>query len=258
MSIRWSIESHEVVTSTMDLARARARAGAGSGLVVVAAEQTSGRGRRGSHWESPLGGLWFSVVVRPERAFGGGRTVAPELTVAAALAASAACGTVSDLDVRVKWPNDLYVADAKVGGVMGETIGDAVLLGIGINANVTEEFVPSVEYYRVTSLCIEAGLTVDVRRLLDEVLSELEQRLAAVADRGVGELVGEWRERSLELGRRVVVVRGEERFRGRAEAIRDDGALVVNTGDGTVVLMPHGDVSLGLLPRDAVEGEDSA
>ena len=62
MSIHWTIERHEAVGSTMDVARDRVREGAGEGLVVVAAEQTAGRGRRGTRWESPRGGLWCSVL----------------------------------------------------------------------------------------------------------------------------------------------------------------------------------------------------
>jgi len=240
VSTRWTIESHDIVTSTMDLALDRARAGGPDGLVVVAAEQTSGRGRRGNRWESPRGGLWFSVVIGP------GDAAAPELMVAASLASAAACSMVTGINVQVKWPNDLYVADAKVGGVMGETAGDAVVLGIGINANVTEEFIPSVEYYRVTSLSIEARATVELPALLDGFLVELESRVAALAGGGLRALLPEWRSRSAELGRGVIAFRGGERLAGTAKEIREDGGLVVDVGGKSVILLPHGDVSLGL------------
>lgn len=250
MNTRWIIESHDTVTSTMDLARERVRAGAGDGLVVVAREQTAGRGRRGSRWESPSGGLWVSVVVRPDRG------TASSLTVAAALAAAVACWRVTGVNVRVKWPNDLYLSDAKVGGVMGETVGALVILGVGINANVTREFVPSVEHYRTTSLRVATGAAVDLTALLDAFLEELDARAGVVGGEGLPGLVAEWRSRSAELGRRVIAERDGRTVRGRATAIQDDGSLVVETDGDTIILAPHGDVSLGLLAKGRPRAEE--
>ncbi len=238
----------------MDLARERVRDGAPDGLVVVAAVQTEGRGRRGSRWHSPRGGLWISVVVRPgaTRRSGTGdaarASAMPGLTIAGALAAAAACSTAAGLDVRVKWPNDLYIGDAKVGGVSGETEAGAVVLGIGINANVAPDGLPVVEYYRTTSLAIEAGVPADLEALLGSCLVELDARLGMLERGGLEALLPEWRERSLELGRAVVVQRGEEVVRGVASDIGSDGSLIIETGGRRVAVAAHGDVTM------AVEG----
>ncbi len=247
MSTRWTIETHDTVTSTMDLARKRARAGAADGLVVVAEEQTGGRGRRGNRWESPQGGLWLTVLLRSPDALD------PLVTVAGALAAADACSRSTGVDVRIKWPNDLYAGGAKLGGVMAEAASRTVLLGIGINANVSAGRLPSVEYYRTTSLALEAGSPVGLVELRETLLEELEVRLAMVSSGDPG-VVEEWRARSLELGRRVVASRGAETFQGVATAIRDDGGLVLDVSGERVVLMPHGDVTLGLLGKAGAEG----
>jgi len=242
VNTRWTIETHDTVTSTMDLARKRARAGAPDGLVVVAAEQTSGRGRRGNRWESPRGGLWLTVLLRSPDSLG------PLVTVAGSLAAVAACWRAAGVDVRVKWPNDLYAGGAKLGGVMAEAAARTVLLGIGINANLSAGQLPSTEQYRTTSLAVEGGAPVGLVGLRELLLEELEVRLAMVSGGSLAAVVDEWRARSLELGRRVLATRGEETFRGTALGIREDGGLVVDVEDGErVVLMPHGDVTLGLL-----------
>jgi len=247
VNTRWTIETHDIVTSTMDLARERARAGAPDGLVVLAAEQTGGRGRRGSRWESPRGGLWCSVVLEP------GHVAAPELTVAAALASASACSGLTGVNVQVKWPNDLYVDRAKVGGIMGETVGSAVILGIGINANVTEEFIPSVEYYRVTSLCMEAKVMVDLSALLERLLAELESRVAVVVGSGLTALLPEWRERSAELGRAVIVRRQDGAVRGTATGIGADGSLIVSANGQRLLVPAHGDVEMVLRIVPGVE-----
>ncbi len=240
MTSRWSIESLDTVTSTMDVARHRAWGGAPDGLIIVAAEQTAGRGRRGSRWESPRGGLWFSTILDTA-----GRPV-PALTIAGALACAAACESVSGVDVRVKWPNDLFAGEAKLGGVMGESIPGGVILGIGINADLPAAALPAARHYATTSLRVMSGRAIDRQELLKATLVALGSRCDAVMQGGLAALMPEWRRRSLELGRRVEVLRESGRFDARAVDLLDDGGLVVEAPGGRVTLAPHGGVSVAV------------
>jgi BirA family biotin operon repressor/biotin-[acetyl-CoA-carboxylase] ligase len=174
--------------------------------------------------------------------------------VAAALAAAAACSDAAGVDVRVKWPNDLHVDGSKVGGVIGETEAGAVVLGIGINASVPPELLPDAPYYRTASLQAP-GRPLDADALLAACLSELAERVDAVERDGMAALLPEWRERSLELGRAVVVERAGEVIRGRVCDIGREGALIIDTGAGSVGIAPHGEVKV-VVGAPAAEEQD--
>jgi len=183
----------------------------------------------------------------------------PELTVAAALAVAAACSVVAGLDVRMKWPNDLYIDDAKLGGVIAETEAETVVLGVGINANILGDRLPSADFYRVTSLQRETGAPVDMMELLERALSELERRFDSVRDHGLTGLLPEWRARSMEIGRFVTVERAGETVRGAVVDIGCDGSLHIEGERGIAEVAPHGDVTVivgaprgpGEIPVDA-------
>lgn len=205
------IERHESVVSTQEVARARAEAGAPSGFVVVAEQQTGGRGRRGRVWESVPGeNLYLTVILRPDCL----PREAPLLTLGAAAALAEA------LDVRVKWPNDLVDADGrKLGGLLAEmeTQGDAiryVLLGLGLNVNQT--VFPGLP--NATSLTTLRRAAQEREALLTDVVATLRAPLPGL---------DLWRSRSHTLGRQVRVL-GTSLMEGVATGIRDDGALLVN------------------------------
>ena len=139
LRIRWRVHAYGSIVSTNDTAKRLAGAGAPEGTLVVAETQTGGHGRRGSVWESPPGGLWFSFVVRPhlppERASG--------LSVVAAVAVARTVIDCAGLDARIKWPNDVFVGGRKLAGVMILSAGDgALVVGVGVNANVPEGKLP--------------------------------------------------------------------------------------------------------------------
>ncbi len=204
------MERYDTVGSTQEVARARAEAGAPHGCVVVADEQTGGRGRRGRTWASPPGqNLYVTVILRPTCA----PREAPLLTLGAAAALAAA------LDVRVKWPNDL-VDDTgrKLGGILAEmeTHGDLiryVLLGLGLNVNQSE--FPGLP--NAVSLAMTRGAPQDREAVLGAVIAVLRAPLPGLAL---------WRARAHTLGRHVRVA-GHAVVEGVATEIRDDGALIV-------------------------------
>lgn len=187
------------VDSTNRIVADLARSGAADGVVVVAAHQSAGRGRRGRTWVSqPGSALLVSVLVRPAPAL---------VTFAAGLAAADACLAAAGVAVSLKWPNDLLLAGAKVGGILSELVGDAAVVGLGIN----------VSWAPPEAACLGPG--VDRDALLDAYLSALED---------AGDVLTRYRPRCSTLGRRVRVELPGETIEGTAEAVDDDGRLIVD------------------------------
>lgn len=242
--IRWAVHAYGSVASTNDTARRLAEGGAPEGTLVIAETQTAGRGRRGSAWESPPGGLWFSVVLRPgmppERASG--------ISVVAGISVARAVAEASGLPARIKWPNDVFVSGGKLAGAMVTTAGEGgLVVGVGINVNIAEEALPSLEWYRATSLLAETGRAFDRAALLALTLGHFEERYLAYRGSGPETLTDEWRELSLVLGEEVVAVVAGEEVRGTVFGLEDDGGLVLRLPDGRHrKLAPTGDVTLSV------------
>ncbi|HEX6679116.1 MAG TPA: biotin--[acetyl-CoA-carboxylase] ligase [Gaiellaceae bacterium] len=146
------------------------------GSVAVADEQTQGRGRLGRRWEAPAGtSVLCSVQLRP-------RVEAarfPELTILGAEACADAIRSVTELEPTLKDPNDVLIGGRKVAGVLGESDRERVVLGIGINANVSAEELPEEVHIPATSLLVETGGPVDRVELVVELLAALERRYDA-------------------------------------------------------------------------------
>lgn len=148
------------------------------GTVVVADEQTEGRGRLGRRWEAPPGtSVLCSVQLRPKV----DASRFPELTFLGAKACAEAIRSVTGLDPTLKNPNDVLIDGRKVAGVLGESDAQRVVLGIGINANVPPEELPREVRIPATSLLVEAGAPVDRIELLVKLLAALERRYDAWA-----------------------------------------------------------------------------
>ena len=243
--IGWVVHAFGTLGSTNDVAQRLAASGAPEGALVVASIQTRGRGRRGNAWQSPEGGLWFSLVLRPhlppERASG--------LSVAAAIAIARAVRDVGGLDARIKWPNDVHVGGRKIGGVMLESAAEgALVLGAGIDVNIAQDELPRARWYETTSLLAETGRRIDLAAFLGQVLREFERRYFRYRGAERGKLVEEWRELSVALGEQVVVGRGGEVIEGTVFGLEDDGSLIVRLANGRhEEVPPIGDVTLRLV-----------
>jgi len=216
------IEYHETVESTNSIAVEAARDGVDEGYVVLADEQTGGRGRRRREWSSPSGGVWTSVVLRPEFA----PRDASLVTLAASVAVARAVESAG-VDATIKWPNDVLVDGDKVCGILVEMEADAesiahAVVGIGLNAKAA----PDVPDASPTSLAEHVG-EVDRAALTADLLAELEDSYESG-----GAVLDEWRERSSTIGKRVRVETPNETLEGVAERVDETGALVVSTDDG--------------------------
>ncbi len=225
------------VGSTNDEAATLAAEGAAEGTAVLAVEQSGARGRRQRAWLSPAGGLWLSIVLRPSLP----ADQRPLVGFAASVGAARAVEEIAHVRVGLKWPNDLMVGEQKLGGVLMESRGPAVIVGIGINANIALDHFPPEIRPIATSLLAVLARPVDLAALARALLEQLEGTYDLLAVSAEEVLAG-WRERDLTRGRQVRLS-GAEDLEGVAEDVDRTGALLVRTGAG-IRRIVAGDVSL--------------
>ncbi len=228
------------VTSTMDVARREAEQGAPEGTVVVAEVQTAGRGRFGRRWVSVQGeNLSFSFLLYPDRDACAG------LSITAPVAVVRAIRRVTGLSPALKWPNDVLLDGKKVCGILIETAfqGDDVqyaIVGIGINVNVDPTAHPEVAA-AATSLAGELGASVSREELFEAVLVDLGEIYGHLtAWTGVRQ---EWQASLETLGKEIQVRWGDQIEEGLAEAVDAEGNLLLRRHDGTVIVLPGGEVT---------------
>jgi len=241
---RW-ILCYQRVRSTNALALQIAQQGASEGTLVVAEEQTAGRGRLGRLWYSPPGvGLWASLILRPHmppsRVF--------HLAICGALAVAETVYQTTHLPVRVKWPNDVLVRGKKLSGVLTETQADLdsvhfVILGVGINVNHRSQDFPEDLRSKATSIRLELGRSISRLGLLRDLLLKFEEMYGLFQEQGLVPFLDRWRQLSWILGRRVMVHIGERIFSGQAVDIEETGALVLEETSGKRRRLLAGDVS---------------
>jgi BirA family biotin operon repressor/biotin-[acetyl-CoA-carboxylase] ligase len=241
----------ERVGSTNAVARRQAAAGAGEGLLVVADEQTAGRGRMGRSWWAPKGAsLLFSLLLRPVSP----AARAGQLSMCLGLGAVEGIERVTGLRPALKWPNDLLLDGRKLGGMLAElgTAGDRVeyvVLGLGVNVNA----VPIDLAATSISLSNVLGRAVDRVELLAEILVRCEawyRRMSSSAAEAGNRKLGvrepihaAWAARLDTLGRNVTVTTAAGRLRGKAVGVSPEGALLLEGEDGGITMIWSGDVT---------------
>ncbi|MGI5269216.1 biotin--[acetyl-CoA-carboxylase] ligase [Nonomuraea sp. CA-218870] len=215
-------------STNADLAGA-ARAGAREGAVLVAEEQVAGRGRLGRAWTVPAyAGLTFSVLLRPAvpvAAYGW-------LPLLFGVAAASAVRRLAELDVRLKWPNDLLIGERKLAGVLAERVDDGVVVGMGLNVLPREDELPVAT---ATSLAVEKAACLDRDPLLRAVLREVDVHYRewsrAGGDADACGLRAAYLAVSATVGRDVrVELPGDGVLTGRATGVDHAGHLRVNAG----------------------------
>jgi BirA family biotin operon repressor/biotin-[acetyl-CoA-carboxylase] ligase len=224
---RVDVRRHPTLPSTMDAALALAHQGARHGVVVVADEQTAGRGRRGATWQSPPGaGLYFSFIARPRNA-----AAISLITLAAGVAVRDGIALSTGLAADLKWPNDLMVGRRKLAGILAEgagigSPGAAVIIGVGVNLQPAA-YPPDVAA-RATSIEGELARAIDREEVLHAILTALSDRLAAL-ERNPGDILQAWRAASPNANGTRVEWDGKH---GTTAGIDDSGALLVTTAAG--------------------------
>src|SRR5262245_52372070 len=219
-----TVHTFETVDSTQAVLGHLAADGGLEGTVVVARHQTAGRGSRGRQWwDAPGESLMFSVLLRPPVPI----AWAPQLSLVSGVAVVDALNARSDVDARIRWPNDVLIDGKKVCGVLPEAVSredgrvNYVLLGIGINVH-QRAFPPELSD-RATSLFRATGVQHDHGPLLSATLAALDRRYGEWLSNGFTALRLEWRKRASMLGQRVHIRDGDE---GVAIDVDDTGALL--------------------------------
>ncbi|MFO7247341.1 MAG: biotin--[acetyl-CoA-carboxylase] ligase [Bacillota bacterium] len=236
----------DAIASTQIEAHRRAEAGAPEGLVVAADVQTGGRGRLGRTWHSPPdAGIWMSLVLRPEVPL----ARVPQLTLVAAVSLADTLAEHTGLSVGIKWPNDLFAGGRKVCGILTELAAEAdrvhfVILGIGLNVNQKEEDFPPELRARAGSLAMAAGRSFSRVALTQRLLEGLETDYDTYLREGFAPFKRRWEARAISLGRRVVARTPGGEFVGVARGIDDDGALLLEQGNGTIRKIYSADLDL--------------
>ena len=234
------INYYPALSSTMDVAREKGLSGDKEGLVIVAGQQTGGRGRQGRTWFSPEGSLALSILCYPEKSW---------------LSELVMCGSLSILDTieqygvkeaGIKWPNDVLIGGRKVAGVLIESrvLADTVIfavigMGININSNMTgfrEMLIAPA------SLAVEVGRAIDAQGFFHHLMENTDRLYCGL--KSGNSLLDQWKSRLVTLGREVSIMHGPSFLRGLARDVTPEGSLLLETESGEEVIISAGDVIL--------------
>lgn len=227
----------ETVESTNDEVRILAQAGAADGLVILCEQQTAGRGRRGAAWFSPAGeSLAFSILVRPQEP----KALWPRMALAAGLAVAEAVEAFGP-QAAIKWPNDVWIGQRKVAGILVEAGSDFAVVGVGLNVN-TDRFPPEIAEI-ATSLKIETSQNISRPELLGEMIRKFSFRRHQIGT-DFEELLTAVRQRCALTGKRVILTTASGPKVGIVEDIASGGELLLRTQSGLERLIQADEVRL--------------
>ena len=229
------------ISSTNLKAQELARQGETEGTLVLARQQTRGRGRFNRIWESPPGGLYLSLILRP--------SMPPEKTTLLPLIAALAVAetiTSYQLQVAIKWPNDVRINKKKTAGILleSETNGsriDFLILGVGINLNTKNRHFPQELRKNITSLAQELGTTIEPERFLKELIIRLDQQITRFYQGKTKEILADWKHRSDTLGKQVKILTSQGEITGKAVDVDPSGFLIVASDKGERNVITAGD-----------------
>lgn len=224
------------VMSTNTIAKFLSMNGVGNGAVVISEKQTKARGRSGKNWESPLGGVWLSIILNPNI----NHSKIPLITLATGVAVENTLKRIGVKNAEIKWPNDILIHGKKVCGILTEAITsfntiESVIIGVGIDANISIENFPEELRENMTTLNDEIGEKVDENLLIKLFLEEFEKISEQFINEEYETILKEWRKNSYTIGKIVEVHEPFSKpYDGYVLGISRDGSLVVEKIDGTL------------------------
>ena len=243
-SSAWPIHILDTIDSTNAEALRLIDAGQAAPFLVLAEQQTAGRGRRGRKWVSPFAqNVYYSLVLRIE----GGLRQLEGLSLVVGLAVMQALRESGVQSAALKWPNDVLVADKKIAGILLELVGDPadichVVIGVGINVNMQKAEEVDQQW---TSVRLETGSAVDRNHLVAQLGMQLQSYLGRHKESGFAALQGEWEQNHLWQGRAVSLIAGAHQIDGEVLGVDRQGALRLNV-DGVEKIYSGGELSLRL------------
>jgi len=235
------------VDSTNNYGKNLASKGFDDGTVIVAEEQTKGRGRLGREWISQKGkGIWMTLMLKPDIK----PDKASQVTLIAALSVLKGIKNVADVDIMIKWPNDLVINGKKICGILTELgaeidIINFLCVGIGINVNGEEDDFNKIGLNTATSLKATIGETIDRKRLIVEILESFEKLYKIFLHNvSIDFMLDEYKKHLVNLGKEVRVIVKNGEIKGIAEDVNDKGYLMVRLNDGNLMEVSSGEVSV--------------
>jgi BirA family biotin operon repressor/biotin-[acetyl-CoA-carboxylase] ligase len=229
----------DAVSSTMDIAWQLGIKGSSEGTLVLAEQQTKGRGRLGRIWFSPkYKGIYMSLILKPKML----PAQASILTLLAAVSICEAIKATLALEARIKWPNDIWLEQKKLGGILTELNAETdeinfVVVGIGLNVNNDKKTLVS----SATSLKEHKKENINRVNLLQEILRKMEENYLSLG-KGPQPILRKWREYSITLGKRIKVYCQKRHVEGQAVDIDLDGGLLVRKDSGITEKVMAGDI----------------
>jgi BirA family biotin operon repressor/biotin-[acetyl-CoA-carboxylase] ligase len=223
------------VPSTQDELRLLAEQGAPEGTLVIAEQQTSGRGRMGRSWISPAGkGIWMSLLLRPPVPL----PLTPQLTLLAAVALSRAISRIVPLEIGIKWPNDLLVNGKKISGILLESAAEDerlryVVVGLGISVNLEPEDYPEELLEKAISLKMASGSSINRSELIASILEEFERLYDLYLQEGFTPIRSLWEAHSVTLNNPTQLYTPQGSFHGIPRGLDPMGGLQVELEDGS-------------------------
>ncbi len=224
------------VMSTNTVAKFLSENDVNNGTVILSEKQSGAKGRLGKSWESPLGGIWLSLVVKPNV----DHSKIPMITLATGVAVVKTLERIGIENAEIKWPNDVMINDKKVCGILTEAITkfnsiESVIIGVGIDANFDVNVLSEELQEGTTTLDIELGHRVNENEIIRFFLEEFERIGILFEEGGFERILKEWRKYSYSIGK-IVEVREpfSKSYDGYVLGISREGALVVEKIDGTL------------------------
>lgn len=242
-----NVIAFDSVVSTQLLAHEAARKGAPEGTLVVADQQTGGKGRLGRPWHSPKGtGIWMSLILRPSIPL----PKTPQMTLLTAVAVAKTIEQEIGIDAKIKWPNDIFVNGKKVCGILTELHAEAdrviyLVIGPGINVNTSESDFPDYLKDVGTSLKIASGREVRRAAFIQSFCLEFERLYDLYLQEGFASIKEQWEKQSMSLGKQVTMRTVQQTIQGKAIGLDEEGVLLLEDLDGVVHKVYSADLEYG-------------
>lgn len=240
-----NLHFYEEIESTNDTAKQFVENDAKEGTVIIASQQTAGRTRKHADWVSPEGGIYMTIILRPEVTL----LEASKLTIVTGVAIAKTLKDEFNINVGIKWPNDLLLGNKKICGILTEAVTDydkvkAVLVGIGIDVNIHEDDIPDELEHIATTVQKETNITfkrADIMRKFFKIFEELYEEYKKDNFKYI---ISEWRRLSSTTGNRVKVYKDGKAIKADAVGITNNGALIIETDDGKLEKITSGECDI--------------
>ncbi|RDW19626.1 biotin--[acetyl-CoA-carboxylase] ligase [Oceanobacillus arenosus] len=243
-TIRWGLDTDwigksivhkESTTSTQHIAHDEARNGASHGTIIIADEQTNGKGRMNRSWFSSKGkGMWLSMILRPRIS----PQQAPQLTLLTATVLADVLHAYCHVTPLIKWPNDILLNNKKTAGILTEMqaeqdIINYIVIGIGLNVNQSESELPEEIRHKATSLFIETEKEHSIKGLIQEILVAFEKAYDQFIKNGFPDVKRKWESYGFKIGEEITIKTLRDHFQATFLGIEEDGALRIKRMDGS-------------------------